>query len=92
MAEVYTVEVEATLIANWSMGISLKKEAAELLCEISGHILDLRWWVQDDQEDEFLKSTDTWGWTISHFRERMIVLWFKDPRHATYFKTLWGGV
>jgi hypothetical protein len=75
------------------MDIKLKSDALTLLEEVAGPTPDSRFF-NDIEEVDF--NNETWGWSvnwnsISDSPSKTISLWFKDPRHAVYFKTLWGG-
>jgi hypothetical protein len=97
MNEIFRVKVREDLVANRNMVIVLRKDAKDILTSIAGKLPDYRWWTEDNDSNvkEFLDVPDPWGWTLWHDGENdqdFVILWFKDPRHAIYFKTLWGGM
>ena len=89
------IRVSADKVANWDLHITLKEGSLALLEHVAGQLRDPRW---GDPESEVGSEWDDepWGWfpvwaALSARREKVIGFWFKDPKHAVYFKLKWGG-
>lgn len=89
------VEVKAETIAetisDLNVIIRLESETLALLEKVAGPTLDPRF-IIDIEDIDF--DNESWAWTINWYPEsdsKTISLWFKDPKHAVYFKMLWGG-
>lgn len=68
------------------------------------HAYSEGWWL-DDKVYEWLlqhvgsgsqaggcRDGDVWGWafTVHGNQPQSNVIWFKDPKHAVFFKLTWG--
>lgn len=90
---VTVIQIPTSRIVDWQSVIKLNSDALALLEEIAGPTPDARFFSKPEDVDF---DTESWGWSINwnSYRDapsRTVSLWFKDPRHAVYFKTLWGG-
>ena len=84
------IAVDASRVSDWQMRIKLLPEVLDLLRRIAGPNIDDRFITDPAYADP---SVEPWGWYINwDTPDEKIGFWFKDVRHAVYFKTLWGGV
>lgn len=96
---IYSFSLRPGKVAIWGSVIELRPDAREHLIKIAGILPEddeCRWWSSDNTHEDFIESGDPWGWAIDFDKmlkedEYPLTLWFRDPKHAVYFKTLWGG-
>jgi hypothetical protein len=90
------IVIDAEHVVDWGMQIKLTGPALALLEQVAGPAMDERFLTEGDQLDP---KNETWGWYVEWGGpdagvipgKRWIGLFFKEAKHAVYFKTLWGG-
>jgi hypothetical protein len=91
------IKVDSGKVVDWNTTIKLRSDTLDLLIKVAGPTPDDRFLFSFPEGVDF--NIETWGWFINaleaHYRkpedQRNIYFWFKDPKHAVYFKILWGG-
>lgn len=77
-------------VVDWRHRILLTASAKQLLQQIAGQPTDFGFWSDYQSGVNCNFDGEPWAWGLVN-RPSHIWMWFRDPRHATYFKTLWGG-